>query len=91
MRNGIAFNRLTLFRHRPADTEANAPVVGAYLAIEGFEAVMTASTSALLDFDLAGQKVEIVMEDDGLIGLQLIETQSFERGFAGEIHISKRL
>ena len=43
--------------------------------------------AALFHFDASAGKVQIVVENDHLLGLDLIEVQSLGGSFAGKVHI----
>src|SRR5262249_58750082 len=70
-----------------SDAEADAPVVGAEMAIDAAQTVMTAGAPTLLHPQLAEGEVDLVMDDDDLLGSELVEVGGCGYGLAGQIHV----
>ena len=74
-----------------ADAEADAGEVGADVGADRADAVVAGGAAAGLDPHPAGGEVELVVEDDGVAGLELVELQRRPDGVAGKVHVGAGL
>ena len=74
-----------------ADAQAHPPELLADVGLEGADAVVAAGAAALLDADLAGREVDLVVDHDDLLRRQLEEAQRLADRPAGFVHIGLRL
>ena len=75
-----------------ADADAQPPVVAAAeLGVDVAQAVVAGMTAALLELELAGFQVELVMRDQDLLGRDLEETRQRRDRLARAVHESHGL
>jgi hypothetical protein len=84
--NNISLQDIPLFREGATNAEANPPVTRANVRIDRFKAIMSAGPSALFDFDLAGEKVEVVVKNGNLMGAELVKIKRLTDRLSREVH-----
>jgi hypothetical protein len=75
-----------------SDSQAQAPEIRRRQArLNVFQAIVPAVAAALLEADAARFEVEVVMDDQGFVGGDLVEARQRSDRLAGEIHEGHRL
>jgi hypothetical protein len=69
-----------------ADAQPDPEKIRAEMGLDGAQAVMAGMAAALLDFQLTGGEVELVVENYDIIDGNLEELGAFGDGLAGEVH-----